>query len=61
MKSSELIRLLERDRWYVVRQSGSHLIMRHPIKLGQLTVPVHGSAEVGKGLEKKIMKNAGLK
>ena len=61
MKSSELIRLLERDRWYVVRQSGSHMIMRHPIKRGQLVVPNHGSAEVGKGLEKKILKDACLK
>jgi len=61
MKSSELIRQLEKDGWYIVRQSGSHLIMRHPIKHGQLVVPSHGSAEVGKGLEKKIRKDAGLK
>ena len=61
MKSSELIRLLEKDGWYIVRQSGSHMIMRHPIKRGQLVVPNHGSAEVGKGLEQKIRKDAGLK
>ena len=61
MKSSELIRLLKKDRWYSVRPSGSHMIMRHPIKRGHLVVPNHGSAEVGKGLEKKILKDAGLK
>jgi predicted RNA binding protein YcfA (HicA-like mRNA interferase family) len=32
MKSSELVRLLKRDGWYVLRQSGSHMIMEHPIK-----------------------------
>jgi mRNA interferase HicA len=61
MKSNELIRLLLRDGWYVIRQSGSHMIMIHPVKKGQLVVPNHGSAEVGKGLEKKILKEAKIK
>ena len=61
MKSSELVRLLKKDGWYVLRQSGSHMIMVHPSKKGQLVCPAHGSQEVGKGLEKKIKKDAGLK
>ncbi|MFN4892920.1 MAG: type II toxin-antitoxin system HicA family toxin [Bacteroidota bacterium] len=61
MKCSELIRLLKRDGWYVVRQSGSHLIMVHPIKRGKLVCPNHGAQEMGKGLEKKIRKDAGIK
>ncbi|WP_188815591.1 type II toxin-antitoxin system HicA family toxin [Hymenobacter cavernae] len=60
MKSSELLRKLERAGWYVTRQSGSHMIMRHPEKPGMLVVPSHGSAEVGKGLAAKILKEAGL-
>ncbi|MGN6493270.1 MAG: type II toxin-antitoxin system HicA family toxin [Agriterribacter sp.] len=32
MKSSELLRLLKRDGWFVVRQSGSHMILEHPSK-----------------------------
>lgn len=35
MKSSELLRLLKRDGWYVVRQSGSHMILEHPVKKGK--------------------------
>lgn len=31
------------------------------LKPGQLVVPDHGSSEVGKGLENKILKAAGLK
>jgi mRNA interferase HicA len=61
MKSSELLRLLKGDGWFVIRQSGSHVILRHPVKNGQIVCPNHGSQEVGKGLEKKIKKDAGLK
>jgi len=61
MKSSELVRLLRRNDWVVVRQSGSHMIMEHPTKKGQIVCPAHGSQEVGKGLEMKIKKDAGLK
>ncbi len=61
MKSSELVRLLKKDGWYVVRQTGSHLIMQHLVKKGQIVCPFHASHEVGKGLERKIKKDAGLK
>lgn len=61
MKCSELIRSLTRDGWFVVRKSGSHMIMKHLEKQGTLVVPNHGSREVGKGLEKKINNSAGLK
>lgn len=61
MKSSELLRLLKNDGWYIVRQSGSHIIMEHKIKKGQIVCPYHGSHEVGKGLERKIKKDAGIK
>jgi predicted RNA binding protein YcfA (HicA-like mRNA interferase family) len=61
VKSSELLRLLKKDGWFVVRQSGSHVIMEHPIKNGQIVCPFHGSHEVGKGSEKKIKKDAGIK
>jgi mRNA interferase HicA len=52
--------LLQKDGWFVIRQSGSHMIMVHPIKKGQIVCPNHGSHEVGKGLEKKIKKDAGI-
>ena len=61
MKSGELIRWLLNDGWYIRRQSGSHLIMKHPVKKGRLTVPNHGNREVGTGLFYKILKDAGLK
>jgi mRNA interferase HicA len=35
--------------------------MKHPVKTGIIIFPDHGSSEIGKGLEKKILKDAGLK
>jgi predicted RNA binding protein YcfA (HicA-like mRNA interferase family) len=62
MKYSELLRLLQKDGWYILRQAkGSHLIMKHDIKPNLLTVPNHGAKEVGTGLANKILKDAGLK
>ena len=40
---------------------GSHVIMQHPEKLEQLTVPNHNGKEVKKGLLRAILKQAGVK
>ena len=61
MKCSELYRLLIKDGWYPVSQRGSHVKMKHNVKSGIIVFPNHGSQELGKGLEKKIKKDAGLK
>ena len=61
MKCSELLRLLLKDGWVVVSSKGSHLKMKHPGKQGIIIFPDHGSREMGKGMEKKIRKDAGLK
>ena len=61
MKCSELIKLLKNNGWYEIRQSGSHIIMKHPEKKGTLPVPFHGPKEVKKGLLKTILKQANIK
>ncbi|MBI4947773.1 MAG: type II toxin-antitoxin system HicA family toxin [Bacteroidetes bacterium] len=61
MKYNEFIRLLKKEGWFELRRSGSHVIMQHPEKSNQLSVPIHGSKEIGKGLQQKILKQAGLK
>lgn len=35
--------------------------MQHDTKKGTIIFPNHGSQEMGKGLEKKILKDAGFK
>ena len=47
--------------WCPVSQLGSHIKMRHQKKKGILIFPNHGSQELGKGLEKRILKDAGIK
>jgi predicted RNA binding protein YcfA (HicA-like mRNA interferase family) len=42
--ASELIRALHRDGWFDVRQSGSHLVLRHATKPGRVVVPWHSGA-----------------
>lgn len=61
MKCSELLRLLLKDGWILVSQKGSHIKMKHKSKSGTIVFPNHGSQEVGKGLAKKILKDAGIK
>ncbi len=61
MKCSELYRILIKEGWYPVSQTGSHVKMKHNSKPGTIIFPNHGSQELGKGLELKIRKDAGLK
>lgn len=67
MKSSELLRILKKDGWYIFsQQPGSHFTLAHPTKVaptptGRITATFHGSSEVGTGLANRILKQAGLK
>jgi len=61
MKCSEALRILKKDGWYPVSQKGSHIMLLHDIKKGIIIFPNHGSQEIGKGLEKKLFKQAGIK
>ena len=59
MKTKEIIRLIENDGWFAVRQSGSHRQYKHPVKKGLVTIPIHRlSNDLTTGLEKSILKQA---
>lgn len=60
MKCSELLRILIKEGWHPVSQSGSHVKMKHHSKTGIIIFPNQGSQELGKGIELKILKDAGL-
>lgn len=60
MKCSELLRQLLKAGWRIESQRGSHAKLTHPNSKGIVIFPNHGSKELGKGLEKKIKKQAGL-
>ena len=59
MTGREVIKLLEKNGWLLDRIRGSHHIM---IKEDTtLSVPVHGSKDMGKGLLNKLLKEGGVK
>lgn len=60
MKSSEFHRLIKKNGWEAVRQEGSHIIYEKE-GYNAVSVPFHGSKEVGKGIELKFRKEMGLK
>jgi predicted RNA binding protein YcfA (HicA-like mRNA interferase family) len=46
VKSNKLIRFLQKDGWFVIRQSGGQMIMQHPTKKGQIVCPNYGCQEM---------------
>lgn len=61
MKCSEAYRILLKDGWVPILQRGSHIKLKHDVKNGVLIFPNHGNQELGKGLQKKLFKKAGIK
>lgn len=62
MKVKELVKAVEGDGWYFVRQSGSHMVYHHPAKVGIVVIPNHGlNKDLHVGLSNAILKQAGLK
>lgn len=59
MKSKDIIKALEADGWFEVRQKGSHKHFRHADKPGLVTVP-HPEADMAIGTIKSIEKQSGL-
>ena len=57
LKGREVIQALEEAGFRIVRQRGSHVRMTHPD--GQVvTVPVHAGRDIGRGLLRKILRDA---
>jgi predicted RNA binding protein YcfA (HicA-like mRNA interferase family) len=57
----DVIKRLEREGWYLDRQSGSHRQFRHPTKTGLVTIAGALGADIPMGMYKSIMKQAGWK
>ncbi len=59
LTGKEMLKLLKQNGWVERRQVGSHHQLFKDGK--RVTVPVHGNQTLGKGLEQKILREAGLK
>jgi predicted RNA binding protein YcfA (HicA-like mRNA interferase family) len=61
MKVREVIKLIESDGWFEVRQTGSHRQFHHPAKPGAVTIAGKLSRDVPPGTLNSILKQSGLK
>ena len=62
MKARDVIRMIEEDGWYLVRQKGSHKQYKHKMKKGLVTIAAHKmSDEIAPGTLNSIFKQAQLK
>ena len=59
-KSKEVIRMLEKQGWYVANVTGSHYKFKHELKPGYVSVPFHNK-DLNKATANSILKQAGLK
>lgn len=59
VKPRQLIRALEREGFRVVRQSGSHVVLRREDPRRRVTVPVH-SRDIPTGTLHGILRDAGI-
>lgn len=60
MDSKTVIKLIEEDGWYEVRQEGSHKHFKHPTRPGLTTVP-HPYKDIRMGTLKSIERQSGVK
>ncbi len=59
LNGEQIVKALGKAGFQVLRQKGSHIYLKHPD--GRATVvPVHKSESVGRGLLRKIIKDADL-
>jgi conserved domain protein len=59
MKSSELHRLIQKNGWRKLRQVGSHVYYEKDGR--KVSVPFHGSKEMGTGIANRFIREMGLK
>lgn len=59
LKPQELIRALEKLGLIVRRQTGSHVILRHPVTKRIASIPFH-ARDIKRGLLFGILKQAGI-
>ncbi|WIF94094.1 type II toxin-antitoxin system HicA family toxin [Caminicella sporogenes] len=57
--SREIIKILEKDGWYLKRTKGDHYQFKHQTKKGSVTVP-HPKKDLPVKTVKSIFKQAGI-
>lgn len=58
--SGDVLKALHRDGWHTVRQSGSHIVLKHPTKPGRVVVARHAGVTIKPKTLATILEQAGL-
>ena len=61
MKVRDVIRLIEKDSWFLVATRGSHRQYKHATKTGRVTIAGKPSDDMAPGTLGSVLKQAGLK
>ena len=61
MKVREVIKLIEKDGWYLIRTRGSHRQYKHTFKKGLVTIAGKLNEELARGTLNSVLKQARLK
>lgn len=61
LKVRDVIRLIEADGWFEVRQRGSHRQFKHPTKRGLVTIAGKPGDELAPGTANSVLRQAGLR
>jgi predicted RNA binding protein YcfA (HicA-like mRNA interferase family) len=61
MKIRDVIKMLEKDGWYLVRTRGSHRQYKHSAKTGLVTIAGKSGDDLAPGTLNSVYKQAGIK
>ena len=61
MKVRDLLKVIQKDGWYLARTRGSHRQFKHDDKPGLVTVPGKAGDDLAAETYDSILKQAGLK
>ncbi|OGN95973.1 MAG: addiction module toxin, HicA family [Chloroflexi bacterium RBG_13_51_18] len=60
MKVRDIIKMIEKDGWYLVATRGSHRQYKHPTKVGRVTIAGSFNHDIAPGTLNSILKQAKL-
>ena len=60
-KVKEIIKLIEKDGWFLVKTRGEHRQFKHPTNKGKVTVPGKLSDDLALNTAMSILNQTGLK
>jgi predicted RNA binding protein YcfA (HicA-like mRNA interferase family) len=60
LSGKDLAKILEKNGWQLLRVQGSHHIYGKPNNIARLSVPIHGNKPLKVGLQRHLLKVAGI-